>query len=345
MSSKEPDARIRIDKMLIEAGWKLPGWSKDEEINVKTEINNASGEADYVLLSSKENHLCTVEAKKTLLSPLVGKEQARGYAKSLNCRFIILSNGILHYLWDLEQGNPVKIEKFPSQEDLEMKTTFNPPRDEDEDNGINEDYLALTQFPQYKDSPDYKKEDKRKEFLKKNNLRFLREYQLGAIKAVQSKIKKGGDRFLLEMATGTGKTTTSAAIIKMFLRLYKVNRVLFLVDRLELETQAKKEINDILKNDFETVIWKENQDDWRRAKIVISTVQSFTRDNKYKRIFKPNSFDLVISDEAHRSLGQSSRNVFEYFIGFKLGLTDLVPLFKWLKRKFNFKTHYILCII
>ena len=120
MSSKEPDARIRIDKMLLEAGWKLPGWAKDEEINVTTEINNNSGEADYVLLSSKENHLCTVEAKKTLLSPLVGKEQARGYAKSLNCRFIILSNGILHYLWDLEQGNPVKIEKFPSQEDLEM---------------------------------------------------------------------------------------------------------------------------------------------------------------------------------------------------------------------------------
>ena len=321
MSSKEPDARIRIDKMLIEAGWKLPGWSKDEEINVKTEIDNKSGEADYVLLSSKENHLCTVEAKKTLLSPLVGKEQARGYAKSLNCRFIILSNGILHYLWDLEQGNPVKIEKFPSQEDLEMKTTFNPPRDEEEDNGINDDYLALTQFPQYKDSPDFKNEDKRKEFLKKNNLRFLRKYQLDAIKAIQSKIKKGGDRFLLEMATGTGKTTTSAAIIKMFLRLYKVNRVLFLVDRLELETQAKKEINDILSNDFETAIWKENKDDWRRANIVISTVQSFTKNNKYKRIFKPNSFDLVISDEAHRSLGASSRNVFEYFIGFKLGLT------------------------
>ena len=172
MSSKETDARIRIDKLLIEAGWKLPAWAKDEEINVKTEIDNKSGEADYVLLSSKENHLCTVEAKKTLLSPLVGKEQARGYAKSLNCRFIILSNGILHYLWDLEQGNPVKIEKFPSQEDLEMKTTFNPPRDEDEDNGINEDYLALTQFPQYKDSPDFKNEDKRIEFLKKNNIRL-----------------------------------------------------------------------------------------------------------------------------------------------------------------------------
>ena len=60
-------------------------------------------------------------SKENLTSPLVGKEQARGYANSLKFRFIILSNGILHYLWDLEQGNPVKIEKFPSQEDLEMK--------------------------------------------------------------------------------------------------------------------------------------------------------------------------------------------------------------------------------
>ena len=56
-----------------------------------------------------------------------------------------------------------------------------------------------------------------------------------------SSLEDGGDRFLLEMATGTGKTNTSAAIIKMFLRLYKVKRVLFLVDRLKLETQAKKE--------------------------------------------------------------------------------------------------------
>ena len=322
MKPKETNARIIIDKMLLEAGWKLPGWYKDEEINVETEIINEFGEADYVLLSSKENHLCTVEAKNHSKSPLVGKEQSRDYANSLKCRFILLSNGFTHYLWDLKQGNPFIIEKFPSQEELEMRMDeFNPPRDEEEKDGIHDDYLALTQFPQYKDSPEFKNENKREEFLKKNNLRFLRHYQFSAIKAIQSKIQNGGDRFLLEMATGTGKTTTSAAIIKMFLRLYKVNRVLFLVDRLELETQAKKEINDILQNDFETAIWKENKDDWRRANIVISTVQSFTKHNKYKRIFKPNSFDLVISDEAHRSLGQRSRNVFEYFIGFKLGLT------------------------
>ena len=308
--------------MLREAGWGLPGYVEDKDINAETEIVNDFGEADYVLLSSKENHICTVEAKNHLKSPLEGKEQARDYANDLKSRFIILSNGISHYLWDLKQGNPFLIEKFPSQEELEMRMeTFNPPRDEEEKDGIKDDYLTLTQFPRYKDNPDYKNKNKRDDFLKKNNLRFLRYYQVDAINTIQQKIKKGGDRFLLEMATGTGKTTTSAAIIRMFLRLYKVNRVLFLVDRLELENQAKKEINDILQNDYVTEIWKEKKDNWRKADIVISTVQSFTHQNKYKREFKPNSFDLVISDEAHRSLGQRSRNVFEYFIGFKLGLT------------------------
>ena len=141
-------------------------------------------------------------------------------------------------------------------------------------------------------------------------------------------IKEGKDRFLLEMATGTGKTLTSTAIMKMFLRLYKVKRVLFLVDRIELENQAKTEFNEILSNDFQTVIWKENTSDWRKAEIVVSTVQSFVTKNKYKKIFNHNDFDLVISDEAHRSLGARSRRVFEYFNGFKLGLTATPKLLK-----------------
>ena len=62
MGSKETDARIRVDKMLLESGWKLPGWHKDKDINVKTEIKNEHGEADYVLLNSKGFFLCTVEA-------------------------------------------------------------------------------------------------------------------------------------------------------------------------------------------------------------------------------------------------------------------------------------------
>ena len=316
--STEPDARIIIDKLLREAGWIMPG--EDQPPNVTTEIKNDAGEADYVLLDSKGFPLCAIEAKRSAKSPLVGKEQARGYADSLKCRFILLSNSIQHYLWDLDQGSPFVIEQFPSQAQLEMrKNEFNPPIDEYEE--IENDYVTLTQFPKYRQHPDYLDKENKEDFINKNKLKFLRDYQLNAVHAVQKGIKEGKDRFLLEMATGTGKTLTSTAIMKMFLRLYKVKRVLFLVDRIELENQAKTEFNEILSNDFQTVIWKENTSDWRKAEIVVSTVQSFVTKNKYKKIFNHNDFDLVISDEAHRSLGARSRRVFEYFNGFKLGLT------------------------
>lgn len=316
--STEPDARIIIDKFLRESDWIMPG--EEQPPNVLTEVPNDAGEADYVLLDSAGYHLCTIEAKNSAKSPLVGKEQARDYAQSLNCRFIILSNGIRHYLWDLEQGSPFVVDQFPTQKQLEMrKDGFNPPINEHEE--INDDYVALTQLPNYKEHPDFLDETKKEDFVNKSKLKFLRDYQLKAVHAVQNSIKEGKDRFLLEMATGTGKTLTSTAIMKMFLRLYKVKRVLFLVDRLELEDQAKREFNEILSEDYQSVIWKENTSDWRKAEIVVSTVQSFISKNKYKKIFNHNDFDLVISDEAHRSLGARSRKVFEYFNGFKLGLT------------------------
>ena len=77
----------------------------------------------------------------------------------------------------------------------------------------------------------------------------------------------------------------------------------------------------LLKKDYQTVIYKENKQDWRKAEIVVSTVQSLEFDNKYMRLFSPTDFDLVISDEAHRSINGNSRAVFEYFVGYKLGLT------------------------
>jgi len=318
VTKNESAARIKIDKLLRESDWILPGDS--DQINVETELGNDSGVADYVLTNSNGFPLCVLEAKGELLSPFVGKEKARAYAKSLNCRFVILSNGIKHYLWDLDHGNPALIDQFPSQEQLEMRgESFKPQRDQTE--VIEKDYIALTQFPKFADHPDYVDPNRRDAFLNEHKLRLLRKYQLGAIKAVQKDVASGKDRFLLEMATGTGKTLTSSALIKMFIRLFGVKRVLFLVDRLELEIQAQKEFDEILKNDFRTVIWKRNKNDWIKAEIVISTVQSFVKHNKYRRLFKPNDFDLVISDEAHRSLGARSRKVFEYFIGFKLGLT------------------------
>ncbi|HHS49159.1 MAG TPA: restriction endonuclease subunit R, partial [Desulfurella acetivorans] len=113
----------------------------------------------------------------------------------------------------------------------------------------------------------------------------------------------------------------AASVIKLFLRTGNARRVLFLVDRLELEDQAYKAFVSYLKNDYKTVIYKENRDDWQKAEIVVSTIQTFLSKNRYKRLFAPDDFDLVISDEAHRSIGGNSRAVFEFFIGYKLGLT------------------------
>ena len=123
------------------------------------------------------------------------------------------------------------------------------------------------------------------------------------------------------MATGTGKTLTSAAVIKLFLRSKNARRVLFLVDRLELEDQAFKDFTNYLKPDYTTFIYKQHKSDWRKADIVVTTIQSLLFNNKYREFFSPSDFDLLISDESHRSVSGNSRAVFEYFSGYKLGLT------------------------
>ena len=186
---------------------------------------------------------------------------------------------------------------------------------------INDDFVALTQRPLYAEEAGWKNDLERQSFIDSNDLRFLRPYQKNALLALQQAVKDGKDRFLFEMATGTGKTLTSAAVIKLFLRTGNARRVLFLVDRLELEDQAAKAFGKVLANDYKTVIYKENRDDWRRAEIVVTTVQSLLFNNKYQRLFSPTDFDLVISDEAHRSIGGNARAVFDFFIGYKLGLT------------------------
>ena len=163
-------------------------------------------------------------------------------------------------------------------------------------------------------------EAERPAFIQKNRLRFMRPYQQRAAQASQAAVKAGDTRFLFEMATGTGKTLTSAAVIKLFLRTGNARRVLFLVDRLELEDQANKAFTFLLKNDYKSSIYKENRDDWRKAEIAV-TMQSLLFNNKYQTQFSPTDFDLVISDEAHRSIGGNARAVFEYFVGYKLGLT------------------------
>ena len=331
---KEATARIKINKLLEAARWRFfadasgpANIQLEPSVTLKAQDLDALGQdfekgfVDFLLLNEKGFPFIVLEAKAENRSPLDGKEQARKYAKSQNCRFIILSNGSLHYFWDLERGNPYIITAFPTPDSVMGYQTVTPNPQRLIDEHVNDDYIVLTQRPNYRSEAAWKNEAERPGFIQANKLRFARPYQLKAIHALQRAVKEGKDRFLFEMATGTGKTLTSAAVIKLFLRSSNARRVLFLVDRLELEDQAKKAFTALLSADFQTVIYKENRDDWRRAEIVVTTVQSLLFNNKYQRAFSPTDFDLVISDEAHRSIGGNARAVFDYFIGYKLGLT------------------------
>jgi type I restriction enzyme R subunit len=339
MENNEATARIKINKLLEASGWRFFAESgQPANICLETGVRLISsdldafganfektkrGVIDFLLLNDRGLPFIVLEAKARSIHPLVGKEQVRKYAQAQNCRFVILSNGDLHYFWDLEGGNPDVITDFPTPESVMGYQKSLPAPDPLKlvNESIADDYVALTQLPDYQNQAGWKNEAERTDFIDKNKLRFLRDYQIKAIQALQGAVSEGKDRFLFQMATGTGKTLTSAAVIKLFLRTGNARRVLFLVDRIELEEQAKKAFTDLLKNDYKTVIYKENRNDWRYADIVVTTVQSLLVGNKYRDRFSPTDFDLVISDEAHRSIGGNSRAVFEYFIGYKLGLT------------------------
>lgn len=337
MKAKEAKARIKINKLLEEAGWRFFD-NEEGPANIQLEANVKmtkkqiedygenfekvkNGFIDFLLLDDNGKPFIVLEAKSEDLDPLVGKEQARKYAQSQFVKYVILSNGNLHYFWNIYKGNPQVIVSFPSYESVKESKAFNsdPARLYNED--VTSDYIAVVREPRYADVPEYKNEETRGQFLKDHGLRMLRKYQVNALKSLQNAVKAGKQRFLFEMATGTGKTLTSAAVIRLFLRSGNANRVLFLVDRIELENQAKKNFINYLKPDYETVVFKEHTDDWRRADIVVSTVQTLAYNNKYKSVFKPTDFSLIIADESHRSISGNSRAVFEYFIGYKLGLT------------------------
>lgn len=336
--AKEARARIKINKLLEEAGWRFLA-DEDGPANITLETGvsvtpeymndkfgddfekSQKGYIDYLLVDSDGYPIALLEAKRESIHPLNAKEQARAYAKAAKVKYIILSNGNLHYLWEVERGNPQVISRFPSPESLGALKVFKPEREKLVNEVVAEDYIALTQLPNYSRRPEWNDADQKPEFIERNKLRFLRPYQMDAVKAIQQAVAEGKDRFLFEMATGTGKTLTSGALIKLFLRTGNARRVLFLVDRLELENQAKRAFELYLKNDYSVCVYKEDPENWKKAEVVVSTVQTLLASNKYRDHFEPTDFDLIISDEAHRSIGGNSRAVFEYFHGYKLGLT------------------------
>ena len=339
MAKKEATARIKINILLEEAGWRLLDTDK-QSANVllegKTKMTASliedsgvnyekteNGFMDYLMLDKDGHALVVLEAKREDINPLSAKERTRDYARSVHAPFIILSNGNIHYLWDIEKGNPEIISKFPTQESLSEFKKYEPSPEKLSLEKVEEDYIALSQNPNFRDDPIWQGNDEeaKKSYLFRTGIRILRDYQVAAVRAIQEAALKGDTRYLLEMATGTGKTLVTAAISKLFLKTGNAKRILFLVDRLELEDQAKKAFTEYLSLDYTIAVYKENRDTWKNAAIVISTVQSLTSNDCYKKEFSPTDFELVISDESHRSINGNARAVFEYFIGYKLGLT------------------------
>ena len=218
MSAKEAKARLKINKLLEEAGWRFfdtEGKSANIQVEPNVKISKQqvdsmgenfdkikNGFIDFLLLDEKGHPFIVLEAKSEDKDPLVGKEQAREYAKSLFIKYVILSNGNQHYFWNIYKGNPQIITSFPSCESIKEDKALNadPARLYNED--VNEDYIAVVKNPRYAEAPEYQNPETRKQFIKDNGLRFLRPYQLNAVKALQKSVKKGNQRFLFEMATG-----------------------------------------------------------------------------------------------------------------------------------------------
>ena len=188
----EATARIRINAMLEKAGWRFfpdaegpPNVRLEKSVTLKPADLDALGNdfertergmADFLLLDDRGFPLVVLEAKSESKQPLVGKEQARRYAHSLNCRFVILSNGNLHYFWDLERGNPHIITAFPTPESVGAfrKAVPNPQRLIDE--SVGEDYIVLTQRPSYASEAAWQNEAERPGYIRTHGLRFLRDY-------------------------------------------------------------------------------------------------------------------------------------------------------------------------
>ncbi len=209
---KEATARIKINKLLEAAGWRFFAEGSapaniclEPSVKIKAADLDALGEnfektkkgfIDFLLLDTRGFPFIVLEAKAEDKNPLVGKEQARKYARSQNCRFVMLSNGNLHYFWDLERGNPSLITTFPTPGSVTGYQKTVPDSKRLIEQAVGNDYIVLTQHPSYASEVAWKNEAERSRFIETNGLRFLRPYQKQAIYALQRAVREGKDRFL-----------------------------------------------------------------------------------------------------------------------------------------------------
>jgi len=293
-----------IDLRLKKAGWNVTDRTHViEEFDIQLTVveepktpYEGHQYSDYVLLGKDGKPLAVVEAKKTAADAAIGREQAKQYCYNIQktiggeLPFCFYTNGHEIYFWDLDNYPPKKVHGFPTRDDLERYKYIRKARKSLTGELINTNIAG-------------------------------RDYQIGAIRAVMEAVENRKRRFLLVMATGTGKTRVCIALVDTLMRAGWAERVLFLVDRIALQNQTLDAFKEYLPNEprWPKPMEKEITTDRRIYVSTYPTMLNIIRDEK--NTLSPHFFDLIVVDESHRSIYNTYGELLDYFNTITLGLT------------------------
>jgi type I restriction enzyme R subunit len=282
-----------IDPELVRAGWNL---SDRTQVRLEVPVDGYdatpwNGVTDYCLYEAGGQVIAVIEAKRTSRNPREGEEQLRHYVDEIAKRqpfrpFGFMTNGLLTYFWDVGEAHPRLVAGMFS------------PRDLDRLRFIRENAVPLAG-------------------LSINAAIAGRPEQHEAIRRICETFSTGQRRALIVMATGTGKTRTTMALVDLFLRARTAQKVLFLADRDALVEQALSDgFHAFLPNEPRDRVFTRNVDPDKR--LYVATLQTISRCFEQ---FGPGFFDLIVFDEAHRSIFNKFGEIIEYFDARMVGLT------------------------
>ena len=292
-------------KQFIDLDLKIAGWDSTnirEEVEVKGMPNTQeAGYVDYVLYGENGKPLAVVEAKRTSKDAKIGQQQAKLYADCLEKEYaqrpiIYYTNGKEIYMWDDVSYPERKVSGYYTQDELQLLI-----RRRNSKENLEHIYIA-------------------------NDI-ANRPYQLEAVKKVCESFEQKHRRALVVMATGTGKTRTAISLVDVLTSKNWVQNVLFLADRTELVKQAEKNFKKLLPDMSCCNLLSSKDGDPEESRIIFSTYQTMINCiDKMKSkngitLFTPGHFDLIIIDEAHRSIYKKYQAIFDYFDGLLVGLT------------------------
>lgn len=288
------------DKQLAVAGWSREQGNLLEELRLDSKLGQLAETlaiyqtsrefVDYTLLGRNGKPLAIVEAKRSSRDPEAGKRQALDYAQHIKEAFgfepfIFLTNGVKTLFLDREPFPLREITGFFTLEDLEKRAFQR--QYHDPLTVVNPDAIIIS-----------------------------RDYQFQAVKQVTEALEHGQRKFLLVMATGTGKTRTALALIDLLIKAKWVRQVLFLADRRELVNQALASIKEYIP--YETRAQIEGGKVDHAARIHVATYPSMMQ--VYQEL-SVGYYDLIVADESHRSIYNRYNDLFKYFDALQLGLT------------------------